>query len=229
MRRTPQPFAFRPAFFAALALLLLAASGASAKSQLSDRPGAFDYYSLVLSWSPTYCDSEAGRRERQQCGANRRFAFVVHGLWPQKERGWPQDCRVSKGEYWLDKNLIRDMTDIMPSNKLVIHEWKKHGTCSGLGQKDYFGITRELFRRIRIPPRYQQPDNYLTTTPQQLEQDFVAANAWLQPSMVNVVCAGQRRLRELRFCFGKDLQPRACGVNEGSDCNIPNLVLPPVR
>jgi ribonuclease T2 len=51
--------------------------------------GKFDYYVLALSWSPTYCASRAGRRDRQQCGTGRGYAFVVHGLWPQYEKGWP--------------------------------------------------------------------------------------------------------------------------------------------
>lgn len=229
------PPLLRPLFwFAALAglvagALLLADRAALARSDQPDRAGQFDYYSLVLSWSPTYCDSEAGRREREQCGSNRRFAFVVHGLWPQYESGWPQNCRVAKGEYWVDRDVIHGMTDIMPSKDLVIHEWKKHGTCSGLAQRDYFGVTRDLYRRIKIPARYQQPDSYVTTTPRQLEQDFIAANPGLDASMINVVCSGQRRLREVRFCFDKDLKPRACGDNDARDCSAPSLVLPPVR
>jgi ribonuclease T2 len=214
---------------AAAVTLLLASHAAMARMDQSNRAGNFDYYSLVLSWSPTFCDSEAGRREREQCGANRRFAFVVHGLWPQYERGWPENCRAAKGDYWVDRETIRDMTNIMPSKDLVIHEWKKHGTCSGLGQQDYFGITRDLYRRIKIPARYQQPDSYLTTTPQQLEQDFIAANPGWDASMINVVCSGQRRLREVRFCFTKNLEPRACGDNDARDCGASTLVLPPVR
>lgn len=210
-------------------LLALSTSHADARKRQKSKAGVFDYYSLVLSWSPTFCDSNAGRRDRQQCGRNRHYAFVVHGLWPQHEKGWPQNCRVPKGQYWLSKNLIRSMTDIMPSQRLIIHEWKKHGTCSGLSQKDYFGITRDLFNRIKIPARYLRPNNYITTTPQQIEKDFVSTNKDLKPSMISVQCGRRKRLRELRFCFTKDLKLRPCGSNEKRECRSNTLVLPPAR
>jgi ribonuclease T2 len=213
----------------AAAALFAAVHGAEARMGPSDGDSNFDYYTLVLSWSPTYCDSDAGRREREQCGMNRRFAFVVHGLWPQYEKGWPENCRAARGDYWVDREVIDRMTDIMPSKNLIIHEWKKHGTCSGLAQRDYFGVTRQLYSRVRIPARFQQPTGYISTTPQQLEQEFIAANPGLDPNMINVVCGSQRRLREVRICFGKDLKLRACGHNEARDCNTPSMVLPPVR
>ena len=78
----------------------------------------FDFYVLSLSWSPTYCGSEAGRDDRQQCGSGRPYAFVVHGLWPQYERGWPEDCRLR--EKWVPEDIIDAMLDIMPSKKLII-------------------------------------------------------------------------------------------------------------
>ena len=84
---------------ALVAVLVLALPGttAEARKYKKSKAGVFDYYSLVLSWSPTFCDSNAGRRDRAQCGKNRHYAFVVHGLWPQHEKGWPQNCRVKKG------------------------------------------------------------------------------------------------------------------------------------
>ena len=56
--------------------------------------GDFDYYVLVLSWSPTHCSSDAGhgRGNDMQCRSGRPFGFVLHGLWPQYERGYPQAC-----------------------------------------------------------------------------------------------------------------------------------------
>ena len=212
-----------------LALALPTTEVEAKKRYQKSRSGVFDYYSLVLSWSPTFCDSNAGRRDRQQCGRNRHYAFVVHGLWPQHEKGWPQNCRVKKGNYYIRQNVIDDMTDIMPSKRLVIHEWKKHGTCSGLSNKDYFAITRQLYNSIKIPTRYQKPNNYITTTPRQLENDFVEANEGLKPSMVSVQCGRRKRLKELRFCFTKDLKLRPCGRNEDRECRSNTLVLPPVR
>lgn len=214
---------------AALLLLAIPANEAEARKYKKSKAGIFDYYSLVLSWSPTFCDSEAGRRARQQCGKNRSYAFVVHGLWPQHEKGWPQYCRVKKGEFYIPRKVIDNMTDIMPSKRLVIHQWKKHGTCSGLSNKDYFSITRQLYNRIKIPARYQRPNSYITTTPKRLEADFIKANEGLDASMISVHCGRRKRLKELRICFSKDLKLRPCGSNENRECRSRTLVLPPVR
>src|SRR5262245_63535534 len=95
----------------ALASLALAPAAKARGPQ----PGQFDYYTLSLSWSPTYCASQAGRNDRQQCGLGRAYAFVVHGLWPQYHQGWPQDCALR--EKWVPDDLITAMLDIMPSKR----------------------------------------------------------------------------------------------------------------
>ena len=75
------------------ALIGLATPGpASAQDRRQDTPGDFDYYVLSLSWSPSFCEEAEergnGRRSQAQCGG-RPFSFVVHGLWPQYEHGFP--------------------------------------------------------------------------------------------------------------------------------------------
>ena len=42
-------------------------------------PGRFDYYLLVLGWSPTYCASERHDRSNQQCETQHPRTFVLHG------------------------------------------------------------------------------------------------------------------------------------------------------
>lgn len=193
-------------------------------------PGQFDYYALTLSWSPTYCASQAGQDDRQQCGLGRAYAFVVHGLWPQYEQGWPQDCTLR--EKWVPDDLIASMLDIMPSKRLIIHEWKKHGSCAGLKMRAYFELTRSLFAKIRIPARYLSPQEAVVTTPGQLVSDFVKTNRDLTSDMLSVQCGNSRgaaRLSELRICFGKDGTVQPCGVNERRQCRAEKLVLPPVR
>ena len=85
-------------------------------------PGRFDYYSLVLSWSPTFC-ATAQRPDEQQCNPRdgRRFAFVLHGLWPQYERGFPQDC-PSASRPFVPQHTIDRMSGAMPSRGLIIHD-----------------------------------------------------------------------------------------------------------
>lgn len=218
-----------PGLRAALAGLLWLCAAPSA-AQAADIAGEFDYYTLTMSWSPTYCQSEEGRRNERQCGSGRRFAFVVHGLWPQYEDGWPADCATS--ERYIPERVIRDILDIMPSKSLVIHEWRKHGTCSGLSPKRYFALTRALFERIKVPARYVTPTNHVYTTPDRLLRDFLKTNPWLGRDALSVHCGNRRdraNLRSLRVCFSRDLEPRACGANERRQCRARQLVMPPVR
>src|SRR5258705_13549201 len=79
--------------------------------------GVFDYYVLALSWSPSYCADLAERRYDPQCrlDGDRRYAFVLHGLWPQYERGWPQYC-PSPDRGYVPRGGANRMLDIMPSD-----------------------------------------------------------------------------------------------------------------
>jgi len=212
-----------------LAVLLMLASTLPATAR-SNRSGDFDYLVLALSWSPTYCASPAGANDNSQCAPGRRFAFVVHGLWPQYNKGWPQDCPTDEG--WVEENTIRSMMDIMPSKKLIIHEWKKHGTCAGVSQLSYFNAIRAIFSKVRIPARYLSPTADVLTTPDQLVTDFVKTNKDLTSDMISVQCGNSRdraRLSELRICLDKSGTFAACGANENRSCRATTLVMPQVR
>jgi ribonuclease T2 len=197
-------------------------------------PGVFDYYLLALSWSPTYCADVGEKRRDPQCSprSGRPFAFVLHGLWPQYERGWPQDCR-SPDRGFVPRPVASRMLDIMPSERLVFYEYRKHGTCSGLGVDGYFDLARRLYEKVRIPPRFVGlTDQRTTISPGELMQDFMAANPKLEPDMIVVQCGGAgHRLKEVRICFDKAGDFRACGRNEnqGRLCNADRMYVPPVR
>ena len=197
-------------------------------------PGVFDYYLLALSWSPTYCADVGEKRRDPQCSprSGRPFAFVLHGLWPQYERGWPQDCRTPDGGF-VPRPVASRMLDIMPSERLVFHEYRKHGTCSGLGVDGYFDLARRLHDKVRIPPRFVGlTDARTTISPAELMGDFMAANPGLEPDMIVVQCGGAgNRLKEVRICFDKSGDFRACGRNENQArlCSAARMYVPPVR
>ena len=223
---------WRRAAALALAALIALPGAGEARSRGSrgggGEPGQFDYYALALSWSPTFCESKERGDGGPQCNGPRPFAFVLHGLWPQYTRGWPQNCDIGERP-WVPQETISDMLDIMPSKQLIIHEYQKHGTCSGLSPDAYFDTARKLFSSIKIPQRYQRLEEPLTVSPGEVVKDFTAANPELTPEMMVVSC--DRRLKELRICFGRDLKPKACGDNEISRklCGRDEVVLPPVR
>lgn len=194
--------------------------------------GKFDYYSLVLSWSPTFCAGLRSSNYEPQCHSrDKRYAFVLHGLWPQYERGWPQDCPV-RGRPFVPNSVIDGMLDIMPSKRLVIHEYRKHGTCSGLSPADYYKVSRRLFQTIKVPPRYEGPNQAFTVSPSEVVGDFLSVNPGLKADNMAVVCGGPgNRLRELRFCFSREGVLRSCGVNEDARrlCRASKMFVPPVR
>jgi ribonuclease T2 len=203
----------RHRLFCLIGLTLLATLTVSeVHSQRGAEPGRFDYYVLVLGWTPSYCATEGRKRRDGQCAAERPHAFTLHGLWPQNVEGWPENCRTKKRP-WVPQSVIDDMRDIMPSKNLVIHEYRAHGTCSGLEPVQYFGLARDLYERVGIPPRFSGADRGLRLTEREIETEFLKSNAWLKPNMIVVSCRGQNLL-DVRICFGRDLFPKPCGSNE---------------
>jgi ribonuclease T2 len=189
--------------------------------------GDFDYYILALSWSPTYCLEEADpQRDRRQCQSARPFAFVLHGLWPQHERGYPERCETRDPR--VPDAIIDTVMDIMPSRGLAGHQWRKHGACTGLSQADYFSASRAAFSKVRIPSEFVSVGSYVSTSPAKVEQAFLAANPGLKAAGVTVTCS-RKHLREVRVCLTKDLQFRACGADVARDCSLGQVVMPPSR
>ena len=137
------------------------------------KAGEFDFYLLSLSWSPQYCSSPAGARDNTQCGGQRQYEFILHGLWPQYDRGWPQFCATSQT---LSNALVEKMMDIMPSRRLIRHEWDKHGVCTGLSAAEYFGKARAAFSGIKVPKSFQSPKNARTISPAKIKDEVARKN-----------------------------------------------------
>jgi ribonuclease T2 len=187
---------------------------------------AFDFYVLSLSWSPSYCAAEGAQADASQCASTRPYAFVVHGLWPQYETGFPEFC--DRSPEWVPNALVNSMTDLMPSRGLIIHQWKKHGTCSGLGAKDYFALVRDVRGRIKIPAAYDNPQGWQTVSPASVEAEFRKANPGLRGDGIAVTC-DNRHLREVRICVTRDGQFRSCAETDRRSCRRQDLVMPPTR
>jgi ribonuclease T2 len=210
---------------------LLAAPGLSlAQDRRQGEPGQFDYYVLVLSWSPSFCADTAERdparsARNPQCGP-RPFSFVVHGLWPQYERGFPEYCQVPAPR--LGRNIVSGMLDLMPAPALIFHEWDRHGVCSGLPPGAYFETIRKARAVVKIPPQYLDLSSALTVTPDEVEEAFLKANPGLTAEGISISC-GSRRLDEVRICMTRDLQFRDCEEIARRTCRRDKLIMPPVR
>ena len=220
--------AFVTRLLACLALIGFLGGLADAQDRRQNEPGKFDFYVLSLSWSPSFCAANVERgvdRSDPQCGP-RPFSFVVHGMWPQYEKGFPEFCQVPSPR--LARNTVSSMLDLMPSPRLVYHEWDRHGTCSGLSAGAFFDTVRKARAVVKIPPQYIDLRSPLTVTPDEVEDAFVKANPGLTRDGIAVTCGG-RRLDEVRICLSRDLQFRECGQTNARSCRRDRLVMPPVR
>lgn len=207
------------------ALLLALFLGAPATAAAQDRPGEFDFYVLSLSWSPTYCAVEATAADGLQCGPGRSHGFIVHGLWPQRERGYPEFCRAEPRR--APAREVRAMLDLMPSEGLVRHQWEKHGTCSGLTPEGYFALTRQARARLAIPAELRSPASRAVADPDAIEAAFLRANPGLPPDGIAVTC-GLQRLDEVRVCLTRDLAFRSCPEVDARACRAGRVTVPPV-
>jgi ribonuclease T2 len=210
-----------------LGLVIVAATAAARHRKSSDaEPGVFDYYLLSLSWSPAYCLSDPRSTE---CNGPRRFGFIVHGLWPQNENGWPENCNVHQP---VPDAVVTGISDIMPARGLVYHEWSAHGTCSGLGPNDYFALIRRAYGDISIPAAFSGAKQAVEQSPGAITQAFLRANPKLSAASVVVTCGGQDapRLREVHICLDRSLNPRRCSADASrGQCRAETLIVPPIR
>ena len=211
-----------------LALVLISAGFAAAQDRRQNAPGEFDFYVLSLSWSPSFCEaaSERGNSGRSQTQCERPFSFVVHGLWPQYERGFPEYCQRPSPR--LDRNIMSSMLDLMPAPGLIFNEWDKHGTCSGLGARAYFENIRKARATVKIPEEFLQLSASKSISPDAIEAAFIKVNPGLSSSAISVTCTS-RRLSEVRVCMSTDLQFRACEEIDRRACRRDEVVMPPVR
>jgi ribonuclease T2 len=205
--------------------LLLTPQAVAAREQ--DLPGQFDFY--VPSLSPSFCATAAergrGRGANAQCGV-RPYSFVVHGLWPQYNKGFPEYCQLPAPR--LDHGIVASMLDIMPASHLIFNEWDRHGTCSGQTPRAYFETVRKARAAVKIPPDYADLKEPLEVTPQNVEEAFIKANPSLSRGAIAIGCS-RRRLTEVRLCLSKDLQFRDCPEIVKRSCRRNQLVMPPTR
>jgi ribonuclease T2 len=186
--------------------------------------GAFDYYVVSLSWSPQHCATGSRGMHDPQCGLARHYGFVLHGLWPQYERGYPQSCAAGAS---LSRDVVDGMLDVMPSPDLVRHEWSKHGTCSGLTPETYFATARRAYTAVQVPAAYRDPPTAFQTSVGDIEQAFHHANPDIDPGAMAVLCSG-RFLQEVRVCVDRDLRARGCSRDVRDTCDG-SITVRPIR
>lgn len=177
---------------------------------------AFDYYLLNLSWSPEFCHSHTNAVE---CGTH--AAFVLHGLWPQKNDGsYPENCSSAPGP--ADASAYKD---IYPDEGLLRHEWQTHGTCSGLGPDEFFAAARTAYRSVAIPPVLLSLSSQTTMPPEEILGLFTATNPAIQRASLALSC-GNNYLTAVEVCLDKSLHAISCPGIRSCRANVVRIPPP---
>jgi len=191
-----------------------------------ENAGEFDYYILSLSWSPNWCDIEGDDRRSPQCDAGTGFGWVLHGLWPQYETGWPSYCRTA------ERNPSRAETaaqsGLYGSSGSAWHQWNKHGRCSGLSSRSYYEVSREAYDSIQRPEILRKLTRSVKLPAAVVEEAFLEANPDLKPDQITITCK-KDRIQEVRVCLTRSLTPRVCGQDVIRDCTMDDALLAPIR
>ena len=164
-------------------------------------------YTLALSWAPEFCRfRESQTRHARQCsGRGGRFGFVVHGLWPDSGRSWPQWC----GGPDLRAADLRKNLCISPDAALIARQWAKHGTCMTQRPATYLKVTRILYNGLQWPDfvRISREDNLTAGT---IRTRLADANPGWFAEAVGVRLNERGWLQELRLCYDARFMPQAC-------------------
>jgi len=169
-------------------------------------------YTMALSWSPEFCKPREGQRAHvTQCsGKNGRFGLVVHGLWPNgRGNTWPQYCRTP---YSLSAPELRRNMCMMPSARLIAHQWVKHGSCMDRPPATYFKVTRILWEGLRIPD-YDRLSRKDDLTAGDIRGALADANEGWEREHIGVKLNSRGWLQELRLCYTKRFRSTPCNSN----------------
>lgn len=200
--------------------VLAAALGPLAAWAEGEAPGGHDHYVLALTWQPAWCAVEGEDACRSDLG------WTLHGLWPQDERGWPSWCPTDAPA--PTRAEVAGMAATMGSDTLAGHQWRKHGTCSGLSGRDYLALSRQAFEGVRRPAVLERVETPLRIAPSVVEAAFLEANPGMEPDGVTITCRDGRIL-EARICLTRALEPRSCAPDAARDCREDAPLFEPIR
>lgn len=191
--------------FLLFCLVVTALSFASLVTLEPTKKVTFDLYVMSMSYQPEFCYKN---RHEHWPGCTHPEAFwkthlTIHGLWPEFTDGtWPQFCTHEVLDNATIAPLLPRMEQYWPNVKALQptakdfyefwqHEWSKHGTCSGLNQKQYFEAALNHF--LDTPDLISQ--NYGGVIN---KKDLLEAYG----DHTILVCQGQHWLSEVRICVG---------------------------
>jgi ribonuclease I len=99
--------------------------------------------------------------------------------WPQFERGFPSDCKTEVQRVPDDLVIAFRHHAV---GRIDRHQWRRHGSCSGLAMEDYFSTLRAARDKVVILADYRRPDVARSVDPKDVEAAFMQAIPVLRPT-----------------------------------------------
>ena len=214
----------RTALLAVLALVsLLGAAGRPTPRPRAASP-ANSTLPAVASWSPSFCETPAGRASRNSAAAR------------APSRSWCTACgRNTSAAFQIVPGAaaasIADGGRNARSHAVAQTRQPRVGQArprSALGQRESFDTLRKARTLVKTPAQFEHPQRPLNVAPGEVVDAFVKANQGLTPAGIAIDC-DRRFLREVRICMTRDLQFRDCGPSAARACRTDSLLMPPVR
>ena len=231
---------------AALATLLLASPALARRHSRPAPAGAFDYYLLSLSVTPSFCALTPANQAKTECQALTEPAFqqtplTLHGLWPNRAdvsvNLQPHDCEGPP--FAVSEAVQTELRRFMPAGVgLERYEWRKHGTCSGLSPESYFATMTALGRHADETIGAAMRSRHMLGQTVRIN-DLLAAVGAEDPALevaIVVDCrtprgGGAALIDEIRVTLSKDFRPIPAadvGLGRNSGCPSGAGLLPDV-
>jgi len=220
-----------------LAALSLAIPAQARKSAAAGQDTGFDYYLFSLSLAPSFCALSSANRAQDECRRLTEADFeqtplTVHGLWPNRAHVsvnlQPHDCPGPPFD--VPPSVQSDLRRYMPGGPaLERHEWRKHGTCSGLPPETYFAAIVSLARQANDTIGAVLRERGMLGQTVRITDllSAVAARDQATASAIVIDCrqpsgGGGFLIDEVRLVLSKDLKPMpAAGAGFGKNSGCP--------
>ena len=114
------------------------------------------------------------------------------------------------------------------TEKLLKHEWAKHGTCSGVEASEYLDKTDTALGVVQIPQAFEPFNVPGPLAARDIEALFRESNPSMGRHGMAVICKG-KVLSEVRVCLSKELRFTGCPQSIKTQCRTGELRIPAQR
>lgn len=98
---------------------------------------------------------------------------------------------------------------MMPSARLMAHEWAKHGSCMTRKPATYFKVSSILWNSLRFPD-FDYLSRKKGLNAGAVREAFIRDNPAWRADQIGISLNRKGWLQELELCYGKDFMPARC-------------------